>query len=122
MPFTIAWHDTSPALIITYRGELTLSEYRQLVKKRHELLQKKATEVVIVADMRGFGGFPDAEALHDSALVAQSNNVRATLFVVDETQNKRLLRSVVHDPERQMAAYWFADIDQALHAAQEILS
>lgn len=122
MPFTIAWHEPPPALIITYSGELTLSEYRQLVKQRHDLLQKKATDVVIVADLRGFGGFPDASALHDSVLAAQSDNVRATLFVVDETHNKRLLRSVVHDPERHMAAYWFADMDQALHAAQEILS
>lgn len=122
MPFTIAWHDISPALIITYQGELTLSEYRQLVKKRQDLLREKTTDVVIVADMRGFGGFPDAETLHDGALAAQPDNVRATLFVVDETQNKRLLRSVVHDPERKMAAYWFADIDQAIYAAQEILA
>lgn len=122
MPFTIAWHESSPALIITYKGELTLSEYRQLVKKRRDLLRQRTTDVVIVLDMRRFGGFPDAEVLHDSALAEQPDHVRATLFVVDETQNKRLLRSIVHDTERRMAAYWFADINQALRAAQEILS
>lgn len=122
MPFTIAWHETLPVLIVTYRGELSLSEYRQLVKKRAELLRGGPEQTVIVADMREFDGFPDAEVVHDSENVTRLDHVRATLFVVEAAPHKRLLRSVVHDPDQRLSTYWFAELDQALDAAHVILS
>lgn len=122
MPFEVDWHSALPVLIVTYQGTLTRREYKQLCAERASRLNGGPSSVALLADMREFEGFPEAEtmAVHDHPLLSES--VRHTVIVLEHDDYKPLFRAVTTDLDKQLAVYFFADIEQALGAASQLIS
>ena len=117
---TVEWPDTSPILVTTYQGKLTLKEYRAMREQQRAMLADAPDEVVLLADMRAFDGFPDADTIEPDASLLAQPQITGAVIVLDDELYDGLARAFLPANETRRVSF-ITDLNTALaHAAARL--
>lgn len=122
MPIEMIWHHDLPVLIVTYCGVLTTKDYRRLCAERAQALAEGPDTVIVVADMREFEGFPDANTLDELENVLRYDTVCGLVIVASDVMFNRLRGLVVDDVSRRYPVYVFGALDDAMEVAEQMMN
>jgi hypothetical protein len=116
MPVSLEWHPSLPVLQATYKGILSVSEYRAMCRQRSDMLEEGPEQIVLVVDTQQMEGFPDAGTEARGEDVLLYDRVYRTLIVLPEDLYRRVSRTIVTDDS--LPVWFYSTIDQAHDAAE----
>jgi len=112
MSVTVEWHDTFSILVTTCQGKLTLKDYRAMREQQRAWLADAPDRVVLLADMRQFEGFPDANTIEPSDTLLAHAQIACVAVMLDNELYDRLARALLPADETRRVSF-FTGLDAA---------
>ncbi|NDJ75793.1 MAG: hypothetical protein GYB65_06010 [Chloroflexi bacterium] len=120
MAVQLQWHSTLPVLMANYSGELSATDFYQMVEERQNLLDDSDGPVILMADVQDLQSFTAANTLEWREHVLRHHNLHRLLVVFNEALYRHATRHIGPFDDHRFPVYYFKSAEAALSFAEEL--